>query len=1124
MKSSIKIPVVKKRRIIALFLGLMLAFALGIYFYYEQASASHHATATQILKAVVELKADQISQWRKERIADAQTAFQSPFFVDGVQAWLDHPSDAVLKRKILQRLDNLKKENGYADAFIISGSGKVLASIEGTFPQVNLLPDALKDAGKREDIYEHDFYISASDQKTYYDIIVPLRNTLNKQLTLIVLRTNPDDYLYPLLRKWPVPSSSSEVVLSRKEGDSVLFLSNLRFKEHTAMRYKIPLTRTDLPTVQAALGVRGAFEGHDYRGVPAVAYISEIPDTPWLIVAKIDASEILAELQYRSIILVIILGIIILMMGAMFVAFYRSSQLEASSTALEEETERRRYHEEAEMQIRASEEKFRILVEQASDGIFITDAEGRIQDVNPGGCEMLGYAKEKLIGMLMNDLYADIDRSTLLPELDKENAGRPHIEERRMIRKDGTLLPVEFSRKILTDGRMQKFIRDITERKKNEEELKENKALLSDAERIGRIGGWRVDVATLEQRWTDETFSILEYDKSLGAPTMPRGMDFIMPAYRDKAKEGFKRTMEQGEEFEQEWEVETAKGNYLWIHCYARAWWEDGRITRIIGTIQDITQRKQAEAALIESETRFRGLFTNISEVFSICEILYDGSGTPYDFRLLEVNQELEKHVGLTRDQIVGKLARELFPDIDPSLVGIYAKVAETGQPVRFERSSPVTARYYEQFVYSIGQGRVAVLATDITDRKTNEELLRDVQRREAIGVLSAGIAHDFNNLLAVMMGNVSLAQMQMPSHHPVSKYLAQALKSIETAADLTRQILAYSGKGQFQIRTINVGEEIQKHVSLFTISMPKNVKLSLHLPPEPVFISGDPAQIKQIIMNLIMNGADAIGEEEGSVNVVSSSVDLRTNELTEYSKITRTVLNEGRYALLEVKDTGCGMSLETQGRIFDPFFTTKFIGRGLGLSAVLGIIRSQNGGIAIESAEGEGTIFRVILPETKSETETTIAPNEGVTTMLQTNGDMTKLHKMEESVPAPEAKRMILVIDDEEDVASMTKDLLETGNFTVQIEVNPQRGIDFYKKHIHEIGLVLLDLTMPEMSGAEVARLLQEINPEVKIFIASGYSEQEIKKKVPTDKIEGFIQKPFPLDVLLEKVQNAMK
>jgi PAS domain S-box-containing protein len=527
---------------------------------------------------------------------------------------------------------------------------------------------------------------------------------------------------------------------------------------------------------------------------------------------------------------------------------------------------------------------------------------------------------------------------------------------------------------------------------------------------------------------------------------------------------------------------------------------ETGEITGLVLVFHDRTIERQAEHALRESEEKYRVLVEQASDGIFFA----DAQG-----HILDVNPSGCAMLGYSHDELLNFTMNDLISGDDKTEPALQIGEADPGRSIVWERlmirkdGSLLPVEYSRKIM---ADGRMQKIVRDISERREMEEFLRDIQRREAVGILSSGIAHDFNNLLAVMMGNISFAQTQLPAQHPVHKNLGQALKAIESAAELTRQILAYSGKGKFQIRTIDVGEEIRTHAGVFTATMPKNVKLVTHFPPTPVYVNGDPGQVKQIVMNLIVNGADAIGEKQGTVAVSLSSIDLGKDELTQYGKLTNTVLKEGRYALLEVRDNGIGMKPETMRHIFDPFFTTKFIGRGLGLSAVLGIIRGHDGGIAVDSVEGEGATFRVILP---------VAPIP--------EPEPEPAAKAEESLHGSHTPTTVLVIDDEEDVAAMAKEILETEDYTVMIELNPIRGIEMYKQHRSEIGAVLLDMTMPEMSGKDVVEALRAIDPGVKIIISSGYSESEVQKQIGMGKVSGFIQKPYPLQLLVTKVQSVM-
>ncbi len=476
---------------------------------------------------------------------------------------------------------------------------------------------------------------------------------------------------------------------------------------------------------------------------------------------------------------------------------------------------------------------------------------------------------------------------------------------------------------------------------------------------------------------------------------------------------------------------------------------------------------------------------------------------------VLAANTTVAQRFHTTVEELLGK---NIYDHIDTPVGTLrrkyLAQVVETRQPIRFEdiRDGKNIDNILTPILDDNGDvEQVAVLGFDITERKTTEDLLRDAQRRESIGILAGGIAHDFNNLLGVMMGNVSIAQTHIPPHHPAARNIERTLTAIERAAHLTGQMLAYSGKGKFQIQTVDLGAAVQENVSLFTASLAKNVSLITHLPTRPVYIHGDPGQIEQIIMNLIINGGDAIGEKQGIVAISVSAVAMNSESLEPYGRITNSVLPEGMYALLEVTDNGVGMSKETAAKIFDPFFTTKFTGRGLGLSAVLGIIQGHKGGILVESTAGVRTTFRIILPAVDVQQCAGDAPiDEGHTAVTTTT--------------------TILIIDDEQEIAAMAQEILESGKYRTLVAFDPLSGIELFKQHRSEIGAVLLDLTMPKMSGKEVADVLRTIDPNVVIIISSGYSEEEVTKQMGTAKVSAFIQKPYRGRALAAKVEGAMR
>ena len=322
---------------------------------------------------------------------------------------------------------------------------------------------------------------------------------------------------------------------------------------------------------------------------------------------------------------------------------------------------------------------------------------------------------------------------------------------------------------------------------------------------------------------------------------------------------------------------------------------------------------------------------------------------------------------------------------------------------------------------------------------------------------------------------------------------MAEVITAAESAAHLTRQLLAYSGKGRFIIQPVDLSELTREMSTLVRTSIPRTVELRLDLAPDLPAVEGDRGQLQQLIMNLVINAAESIADKSGSVVVTTSVQSIGAG----------AEIQPGVYVALEVRDTGCGMDPETQSKIFDPFFTTKFSGRGLGLSAALGIVRGHKGAIAVRSAPGEGTTFQVLLPASPRAAAKASAP-AGRADLRGTG--------------------TVLVADDEAFVRRAAKGALERQGYRVLLAENGREAVDLLRGHGAEISLVLLDLTMPVLGGEEALRELRRVRPDVKIVLSSGFNEAEAIQRFAGERLSGFIQKPYSAGQLAEKVKAILE
>ncbi len=396
-------------------------------------------------------------------------------------------------------------------------------------------------------------------------------------------------------------------------------------------------------------------------------------------------------------------------------------------------------------------------------------------------------------------------------------------------------------------------------------------------------------------------------------------------------------------------------------------------------------------------------------------------------------------------------------------------------------------------------------LVTDITESRHLEEMFQQAQKLESLGMLAGGVAHDFNNLLAGVLGQSSVALARLQENHPSRKHVTRAMNAAERASVLTKQMLAYSGKGSFSVAPFDLNALIQQNLELLQVTLPRNVELDVALANELPMIEADEAQIQQVVMNLIINAGQAIGEAHGRISV-RTGVEVISAETEKFGKFTGKPLNAGTYVSVRIADTGVGIPKSEVERIFDPFYTTKQDGTGLGLAAVLGVIRGHHGDIELTTEPGVGTEFRLLLPVAES-MDTMIIP-------LDTGENGSHAKRMD---------ALVLVIDDEPNVLEVVADMFEFENIATLCASNGTEGIELFKAHRDEISLVLLDLMMPGMNGDEVFAVLREIDPTIHVILSSGYSEAEASRRFVGNKVADFIQKPYAITDLMKKVRNVL-
>lgn len=410
--------------------------------------------------------------------------------------------------------------------------------------------------------------------------------------------------------------------------------------------------------------------------------------------------------------------------------------------------------------------------------------------------------------------------------------------------------------------------------------------------------------------------------------------------------------------------------------------------------------------------------------------------------------------------------------------------------------------RDYEGRVLPVNEDEVQVIIRDITEEKLQAARTQQAQKLESLGLLAGGVAHDFNNLLTGIMAQLSLARFKSARNLPLLDQLDKAAAAAERAADLTRQLLAYAGKGAFQLTLLDVNMLVSDTAGLFGAALPNRAALQLELTDALPAVNVDRSQLQQVMMNLVLNAAEALGNTGDYVRISTGVQTLAANH--EVSHYAGEPLPPGDYVTLRVCDNGCGMKQATLQQIFDPFFSTKSTGHGLGLAATLGIMRAHHGGIGVESQLGEGSTFTLLLPAT---TEHVRPTQSGVATATY--------HY--QSPPT------LLVIDDEAAIREAVTDLLITEGMTILTAASGQEGIDLFRRQGDQIDLILLDMKMPQLSGEETLRALCKIDPTVRVILSSGYTETEIHHLQQEASVVAFLPKPYDFAQLTAAVHDAL-
>jgi PAS domain S-box-containing protein len=748
-------------------------------------------------------------------------------------------------------------------------------------------------------------------------------------------------------------------------------------------------------------------------------------------------------------------------------------------------------------------------IDTANAVVVCLTAGGRITDWNLEAERVFGWSRDEAIGRDYDELLgappSSGDLDTAMAHL-RGGAASWSFETRRRARDLGervllcTLIqsPAEGS----AAAEMLLVAHDVTPRALAEEQLRTREAELNEAQRLSRLGSWTWKIDADVVTWSDEMFRIAGRDPIDGAPPYAEQAALYDPA--DALTRAVTRAVTAGEPFEIMAKIIRPDGERRWIVSRGTPIRDSaGRVVRLHGTLQDVTEVHEQQAmldalnnSLERSEHRYRDLVENLLDVvFSV-----DMSG-----RIEYVSAAISKY-GYTAADLVGEhFARLFHPGDLPALERAFAStLAGDNDPGEFRAvSSDGCIHWVQVSSRAVFEGdRPAGLTgvvIDVTEQRRAEDQLRAAQRLEAIGRLAGGVAHDFNNLLVAIIGYAEFALDSLRAEEPARKDIEEILKAGERAATLTRQLLAFSRRQLLKPEVISLNEVVRNLETMLRRLIGEDIEFRTMLVDEIAPVLADPGQIEQVLMNLVVNARDAM-PGGGTITIETSS-----GEALDVSQSPGTA--PAGWVVLHVGDTGMGMDEATKAQIFEPFFTTKATGEGtgLGLATVYGIVKQSGGSIAVETAPGAGTRFRIAFPRDNSGAAIANLPAER---------------------PAQESRRgseTILIVEDEEAVRHLARRFLSAAGYGVMTAANGLDALLACEDHDGPIDLLLTDVVMPQMSGPELAVRLTTVREDLRVLYMSGYTGSAVSKHGVLARGTHLLEKPFTRAELTRRVRQVL-
>ena len=1070
----------------ALFCLLSAAILGAGRLYLHHARESALRAALDELRHIADFKAEQVARWREVRLNIANTLVINPAVAQWLDKLVQDSSNATIRAEVYLWMQKMEGRFGYGDAALVAASGQVVLAVK---PDADLLlppvREALVEADRTGLPQLSDLYLTTNAQPARMVLAVPFAPPTAPAggpcSCRLLIRINPYQYLFKLLKMWPVPSASGEILLVRREQDAAVVLNELRFGEGTALQLRVPLTNTLQPCAQAVLGQREMADGVDYRGAQVLAAITAVPKSPWFLVAKQNRQEVLAGLAgVDRLTWGVMAGAIVcvgLLLGLLaFSAWLHTVRREGEWAA-----------------------EFRGLFDHVGDVVFVKNLQGQVLMANTTAVERYGYSQEEWKRIRTPDLFAP-EELARLPAVQQTLAREGQVVfETVHMHKDGKRMPVEVNvRSTMFRGEPAEVgvIRDITARRQAEAELdKQRQLLLTLINTLPDL----IYIKDAQHRFLLANASTARH-LNVATPDDLRGwadQDFFPVHVAAKFTHDEQTVMQTGQPLiAQEEQVVWPNGATEWLSSTkvplcAR----DGRVIGVIGIGHDITTVKHLTDKLQAAFERSVGLELAINRSPAVVCLRQSGLESPLDYVSDNVRRwdyRAEDLCGQTavpwihpddRARVRAEIHQHLAAHT-PEFMLAYRLLTHSGE-----------VRWVEDHTRVASDGAGAIkqaqsLLIDVTEHRVLAEKLQQAQKLETIGRLAGGIAHDFNNLLQVILGFAELLAGDLVADEKHCRDVREIQTAAQRARDLTNRLLAFSRKQMILPTVTDFNALLVGEREVLARVLGETVEVQTELAPDLWPVKVDQGQIRQIILNLAANAREAM-PRGGRLTLSTRNLTFHEEDVPLHPDV-----RPGRFVCCAIADTGSGMSADVRAHIFEPFFTTKPTGQGagLGLAMAYGIVKQHDGWIHVYSQHGSGSTFKIYLPALPGGAP--VSPEGTATPQL--------------------SGLRILLLEDEDGVRNLACRLLRKRDCVVFPARHVAEADALWQQEHGRFDVILSDVVLPDGNGLDFVERCTAGGTRPVIILASGYTDERVRWPVIAQRGYHFLQKPYPVSDLI--------